>query len=50
MEYSHSLASNRLDNSILRLGGIVLVLVVDIAEVEGEVIEDIEDIIEVKEA
>ena len=50
MKCLYSLASNRLDNSILRLGGIVQVLVVDIIEAEGEVVEDIEDIIEVEEA
>jgi hypothetical protein len=50
VEYLYSLASNSLDNSILRLGGIVRVLIVDIVVVEEEVIGDIEDIIEVKEA
>ena len=53
MEYLYNLASNKLDNSIPKLEGIIQVLIVDIIVVEEEVIEDIKgikDIIEVIEA
>jgi hypothetical protein len=50
VEYLRNLASSKLDNSILRLEGIIRVLIVDIIVVGEEVIEDIEDIVEVVEA
>jgi hypothetical protein len=50
VEYFCNLASNRLDNSISRLEGIIRVLIIDIIIIEKEVIKDIEDIIERVEA
>jgi hypothetical protein len=50
VECLRNLTSNRLDNSILRLEGIIRVLIIDIVVVKKEVIEDIEDIVEVVEA
>jgi hypothetical protein len=50
VEYLHNLASNRLDNSISRLEGIIRVPAIDIIVVGEEVVKGIEDIVEVVEA
>jgi hypothetical protein len=50
VEYLYNLASNRLDNSIPRLEGIIRVPITDIVIIEEEVVEDIEDIVEVIKA
>jgi hypothetical protein len=50
VKYLYNLASNRLDNNILRLEDIIQLLIVNIVVVREEVIEDIKDIIEVVKA